>query len=132
MKRICTLLVAAAFVASAPSPSDAKNPKGCKHTNVRPANPRGSILIQPTTTSAAAGTPAPGDAGVPVMVFGNPQPAAGGSAVTGTVVPSITSEAGPKTGSAKPRRKTRKSGRSAATDPASLLGVAAIAASSSC
>lgn len=45
MKRICTLLVAAAFVASAPSPSDAKNPKGCKHTNVRPANPRGSILI---------------------------------------------------------------------------------------
>lgn len=132
MKRICALLVAAAFVVSAPSSSDAKNPKGCKRTNVRPANPRGSILSRPTTSSAAAGAPAQGDAGVPVMVFGNPQPAAGGGTVTGTVVPSITSEAGPKTGSAKPRRKARKSGRSAAADPSSLLGVAAIAASSSC
>lgn len=132
MFKICTLLAAVAIVASVPTSSDAKNPKGCKRTNVRAANPRGSILIQPATNSAAAGTPTPGDAGAPVMVFGNPQPAADGGAVTGTVVPSITSEPGPKAGSAKPRRKTRKSGRSAAVDPLSLLGVAANAASSSC
>ncbi len=132
MFKIATLLAAVAILASAPSSSDAKNPKGCKRTNVRPANPQGSVLTQPATRSAAAGTAAPGEAGMPVMVFGSVQSTAGGGTVTGTVVPSITSEPGPETSSAKPQRKPHKSGRSAATDPSPILGAAAISASSSC
>lgn len=130
MFKIATLLAAVAIVASMPASSDAKNPKGCKRTNVRPANPRGSVLTQPAVNSAAASTPA--QAGVPVMVFESSQPSAGGGSATITVVPSITTEAGPKTGPAKPRRKARKSGRSAEIAPSSLLGAAAIGASSSC
>jgi len=132
MFKIVTLLASVAVLASVPSSLDAKSPKGCKRTNVRAANPQGSVLMQPGSRSAAAGTSVPGKVGVPVMVFGSPQPAAGDGATTGTVVPSITSEAGPKASSAKPRRKARKSGRTAAIAPSSLLGTAAITASSSC
>ncbi len=126
MFKISTLLAAVVIVASVPASLDAKNPKGCKRTNVRPANPQGSVLMQPAASSVAAST------GAPVMVFGSARSAAGESAATGTVVPGITSEQGPNTSSTQPPRKTRKTRRSAATDPSSLLGAIAIDASSSC
>ena len=128
MFKTCTLLAAVAIVASAPSSLEAKNPKGCTRTNVRPANPHGSVLMQPVTRSAAEGTPGR----VPSMVFGSPQQAAGVRAARGTVVPSITSEPGPSAGFIKPRRKARKPGRSAAINPSSFLGAAAISVAASC
>jgi hypothetical protein len=128
MFRICTLLGAVAIVASAPSSLEAKNPKGCTRTNVRPANPHGSVLMQPVARSAAVGRPGR----VPSMVFGSPQRAVGVRATRGTVVPSITSEPGPSASSIKSRRKARKPGRSAAITPSSFLGAAAISVAASC
>lgn len=132
MFKITTLLAAAAIVAATAAPSDAKNPKGCKRTNVRPANPQGSVLVQSSPSAAVGGTamPTSGDGIAPVMVFGGAQPT--GGEATGTVVPGIASETEPAPGSAQPRRKARKSRRSAAINASSLLGTGAIAASSSC
>lgn len=138
MKRIFTLLVAAVFVTSAPSPSDAKNPKGCKRTNVRPANPRGSVLVQPAARAAAAtATPlVPGQATVPVVVFGGPQAATGAassmSTAGGTVVPSITSEAAPQAVPSRSRKKRAGRRTSAVIDLPSLPDAGVLAAVSSC
>lgn len=133
MFKVVTLLAAMAIVASASVPSDAKNSKGCKRTNVRPANPQGSVLVQPSTGAAAAGTATPtaGDGVAPVMVFGSARPTTDG-ATAGTVVPGIASEPGPTPGSVQRRRKARRSRRSAAVDTSSLPDLGAIAASSSC
>lgn len=130
MFRVVTLLAAVAIVGSASVPLDAKNPKRCKRTNVRPANPQGSVLVQPSTATAAASAATP-TTDAPVMVFGGAEPITDRSA-TGTVVPGIASERGPAAGSVPPRRKARKSRRSAAFDASSLPNLGAIAASSSC
>lgn len=135
MKKLCTLLVAVVFVASAPSSSDAKSPKGCKRTNVRPANPRGSVLVQPATRAATA-TAVPlvtGQSTVPVVVFGGPQAATGEvSSISGTVVPSITSEAAPPATSSRSRKKRARRGTSAVIDLPSLPDAGALADVSSC
>jgi len=136
MKRICTLVIAAVFVTSAPQSSDAKAPKGCKRTNVRSANPQGSVLVQAATRAAAAtAVPlVPGQA-TPVVVFGGQQAATGAasgmSTAGGTVVPSITSEAAPP--ATTPSRKKRARRRtSAVIDLPSLPDAGALAAVSSC
>lgn len=93
MIRICTLLAAVALCASMGSVSEAKKPKGCSRSNVRPANPSGSVLAQIPTSSAVAATRAP------VRVFGN-APFATGAA---TIVPDITADAAPKASTSQPQ-----------------------------
>ena len=138
MFKICTMLAAVAIVASLPASSDAKNPKGCKRTNVRYANPRGSVLIQPATRAAAvtAAPLVPGQAPIPVVVFGGPQAAidaaSGMSTTGGTVVPSITSEAAPQAAPSRSRKKRARRRTSAVIDMPSSPGAGALAAASSC
>lgn len=138
MKRICTLLVAAVFVTSAPSSLDAKNPKGCKRTNVRSANPQGSVLVQPATRAATAtAVPlVPGQSTVPVVVFGGSQAVtgvvSGMSTADGTVVPSITSEAAPQTTPTKSRKKRARRRTSTVIDLPSSPDAGALAAVSRC
>lgn len=91
--RFFVVLGIAAMMASAPS-SAAKNPKGCSRSGARPANPRGSVLVQTPTNSPAAATG--------VRVFGNRQATTG----TATIVPDITAESGPKARRSQPRPTT--------------------------
>lgn len=139
MIKICTLLFAVAFAASVPTSSDAaKNPKGCKRTNVRPANPQGSVLIQSGRGAAAiSAVPLTSvQSSPPVMVFGDAvlvgEAGTGAIGATGTVVPSITTEAAPPPKTSRTRKRARRRGRSAAIGPSSLPGPVALASASSC
>lgn len=139
MFKVCTLLAAVVIAASVPASSEAKNPRGCKRTNVRSANPQGSVLVQPATR-AATGTAVPlipGQSTVPVVVFGGPQAATGAAtgmstAEDGTVVPSITSEAAPQAARSRSGKKRARRRTSAVIDLPSSPDAGALAAASSC
>ena len=128
MKKLLVAVCITALSISASSPIAAKAPKGCKRTNVRPANPRGSVLVQPATRAAAA--PA-----VPVVVFGGPQAAGAASGIStagGTVVPSITSQAAPQAAAPRSGKKRARRRTSAVIDLPSSPDAGALAAASSC
>lgn len=141
MMKIFTMLIAVAFAASIPASSDAaKAPKGCKRSNVRPANPQGSVLIQTgqgaATLSAVPISPAQAATpAAPVMMFGNPvlvtESGNAAAGMSGTVVPSITAESAPPRKPSRSRNGGRRRGGSASINPSSF-GAAAPAASSSC
>ena len=102
----------AATMASAPS-SAAKNPKGCSRSGARPANPRGSVLVQTPTSAVAASS------GVPAMVFGKTQSTSG----TAAVVPDISAQTDARAitprarSTAAPAAKRKKGKRTAFLSP---------------